>query len=80
VDGHPEIAAILFRGQILSLALLNTPVPRVVKVKYWQWFDDALLKRVQEEQRELYDALVQQVRATIIEASERTRNGDGDAG
>jgi hypothetical protein len=80
VDGHPEVAEIRFRGQILSLALLNTPVPRAVKARYWQWFDDALLKRIQEEQRELYDALVQQVRATIIDASERGQNGDGDAG
>ena len=80
VDGHPEVAEIRFRGQILSLALLNTPTPRAVKVRYWQWFDDALLKRVQEEQRELYDALVQQVRATIIDASERGQDGGGDAG
>ena len=60
--------------------MLNTDVPRAVKAKYWQWIDDALLKRVLDEQRELYDAVVQQVRATIEDASERSQNGGGDAG
>ena len=80
IDGHPEVSDIRYRGQILSLAMMNTVVPRGVKVRYWQWLDDALLNRVRDEHRELYDEVVQQVRAMIDDASERSQNGDGDAG
>jgi hypothetical protein len=80
VDGHPEISENRYRGQILSLAMLSTSVPLGVKAMYWRWLDDAVLKRVHDEQRELYDAIVQQVSAMISQASESSQNGDRDAG
>lgn len=79
INEHPEIGEIRYRGQVLSLVTLDPTVPTVVKTKYWHWLDDALLKRLQEEERELYDAVVQQVRALIDDASERSRNGVGNA-
>jgi hypothetical protein len=80
IDGHPEIARIRYRGQLLSLALLNTPVPRPIKQKYWEWLDNALLKDIQEEQRELYVEIIQQVRGLIVDAAQRGLGGASDGG
>jgi hypothetical protein len=80
VEGHPELIEIRYRGQLLSLALLNTPVPRAIKQKYWNWFDEALFKEVQEEQREIYVAVIQHVRGLIAETAERGLGEGSDAG
>ena len=80
VDGHPEIPEIRYRGQLLSLSLLNSPVARPIKQKYWNWLDEALLKEIQEEQRELYVAIIQHVRGLIVDATQRGSGGASDAG
>jgi hypothetical protein len=80
VSGHPEVPEIRYRIQLLSLALLNTPVPRAIKRKYWSWLDEALLNQVQDEQRELYAAVIQHVRALIEDAAQRDLGEDGNAG
>ena len=80
VDGHPEIPEIRYRGQLLSLSLLNSPVARPIKQKYWNWLDEALLKEIQEEQRELYVAIIQHVRGLIVGATQRGSGGASDAG
>lgn len=80
VDGHPEITEIRYRAQLLSLALLNTPVPRPIKQKYWEWLDEALLKEIQEEQRDLYVAIIQHVRGLVVDAARRDLGEADDAG
>jgi hypothetical protein len=80
MEGHPDGDEIRYRSQLLSLAMINSPAPRAAKVKYWQWFDDALLHQVRDEQRELYDAVVQQVRAVIDDAAKHSENEGVDAG
>ncbi len=56
-----------YRGQVLSLAMLNTGVTFETKNKYWQWFETVLLRPIQEEQRELYSEIVTQVQSTIFD-------------
>jgi len=48
VDGHPKSHEIRYRGQTIVASLLNSPVARPIKQKYWNWLDEALLKEIQE--------------------------------
>jgi hypothetical protein len=80
IDGHPVRGDVRYGAQILSLAMTTTSVPMSVRVQYWKWLEDAVLKRVQDEQRELYDRVVQHIRTLMDAASEPSQNGDGDAG
>ncbi len=68
-DGNLGLADERFKAQVLSLCVFNKSGPPAVKVKYWKWLDEALLKRIQDEQRELYEGLVQQVRAIIVDSA-----------
>jgi len=68
IEGHPEITALQFRTQIISLALLEPQIPNDVRLKYWQWFDTALLEQVKDEHRELYRSIIQHARGIIAEA------------
>jgi hypothetical protein len=80
VEGHPEVTEIRYRAQLLSLALLNTPVPQSIKHRYWEWFDKALLTDIKEEQRELYAAIVQQVRGLVVDVAQRGMGEASDGG
>ena len=62
------VSEIRYRGQILSLAMLLYGAPLSVKEKYWAWLEDALLKRIQGEDKELYTALLEQIRSVLAEA------------
>jgi hypothetical protein len=72
VEGRPEAGEIAYSFQILSLAFFNSAAPRPVKLKYWEWLDETLLKRIQDSHRELYGLIVRQARTTIDDACERS--------
>jgi hypothetical protein len=73
---QPNAMDTRYRGQVLSLAMLNTGVKIETKQRYWRWFESALLKRIREEQRELYADIIAQVRSAIFEAATK---GSGEA-
>jgi hypothetical protein len=52
-------------------------VPGAVRIRYWKWVDDALLKLVQEEQRQLYDEIIRQVRTIIDEGVAKAKSEYG---
>jgi hypothetical protein len=66
---QPNAMDTRYRGQVLSLAMLNTGVKIETKQKYWRWFESALLERIREEQRELYADIIVQVRSVIFDAA-----------
>jgi hypothetical protein len=78
-EEQPDVASERYRGQVLSLAMLNTGVSFEIKQKYWQWFEETILERIREEQQDLYNDIIKQVRSTISEASQRSRDGTKDA-
>jgi len=75
---QPDVASERYRGQVLSLAMLNTGVSLEIKQKYWQWFEETVLERIREEQQDLYNDIIKQVRSIISEASQQTRDGKKD--
>ncbi len=80
IDGHPEIGEIFYRNQVASLTMLDFSVPMEVKVKYWQWLDDILLKGIQNQERELYRSIVQRVQELIYSTSDLRAHGESNAG
>jgi len=76
IDKHPEIGELQYREQLISLAMLSPEIQKDVKDKYWHWLDDALLKQVKEEQRDLFNSVVRYVMGIVGNAYERSQQGD----
>ena len=78
-EKQPDIGSDRYRGQVLSLAVLNTNVAPQTRQKYWRWFEDTILDPIRDEHRDLFTAIVQRVRTIISEASEQSRKDGNDA-
>jgi hypothetical protein len=80
VKDHPEVITDRYRGQILSLAMLNTSASERAKLRYWTWLEETVLKRIEEEQPDFYRAAIEQIRASIREASQHLQTGGTNGG
>lgn len=60
-----------YAGQVLSLAMLNADVKAETRKMYWRWFDKTILTRIREEQRELFNDIVTQVRSVILDTASK---------
>jgi hypothetical protein len=76
INPKPQITVseVRYRAMVLSLSLAHG-IPQQVKGAYWRWFDEDLLRPIKEHDTELYQALVEQLRSHIIDA---TSKDDGD--
>ncbi|QWG22207.1 hypothetical protein KMZ93_19815 [Bradyrhizobium sediminis] len=79
IGGHPEATQARYRAQILSLALLHESVPAAIRQKYWAWLEDKLLTPIQNEERDLFASILDQVRSLVVEGTEQgLRIGEED--
>lgn len=68
-QGQPNAMNHRYRGQILSLGMLNTGVKFETRQMYWRWYESAVLEKVRQEERELYADIIDQVRSLILDAA-----------
>ncbi|MDF0585041.1 PIN domain-containing protein [Bradyrhizobium yuanmingense] len=79
IDGHPEATQARYKAQVLSLALLHGPVPQSIKQKYWVWLEEKVLIPIQNEERVLFEGILDQVRSLIVEGTEQgLKTGEED--
>lgn len=69
-----NIAVIRYRAHVLLLAVLNTNVAKQTRQIYWRWFEAAILDRIREEERGIYDELISRARSIIMEEFERSKD------
>jgi hypothetical protein len=69
------VSEVRYRAMLLSLSLAHG-IPPAVRDAYRRWFEEELLKPIKECDAELYQALVEQVRSHIIDATSKDGGDD----
>ncbi len=79
-DPSPDesIVTTKFHGQLLSLLDAPDNVPPQVKEAYWQWLTDVVLSPLNEEEPQVFEHLLAELKALIDAAVEEHARGAGE--
>jgi hypothetical protein len=65
IGNDPYLLKNAYCTQIMSLLLALLDNPSKVQARYWKWIEEHILKKIQEEEPELYSAIINQVKEFI---------------
>jgi hypothetical protein len=70
IAGHPEVANRRYAAQIFALIMMSSAIEPRSREKYWRWLEGSLLDPIKDEQRNVLDEALKQVRTFLLQAAD----------
>ncbi len=77
-EGNRSVGELRFRQELLALMVFDSDAPTASRHAYWEWLEHRLLDYVRRQQRDVYEALIGDVRKLITNGIAHHHLGDAN--